>query len=190
MTSDFLRPDELAAMGFAKVGEEVYIDRTALFFGPERIHIASNVRIDAHCIIQASSGGVRIGNYVHFAAYASIGGAASVEIHDFCGLSRNVAIFSSNDDYSGGALTNPMVPAEFRQVTSAPVVLEKHVLIGCGSVIMPGVTIGTAAAVGALTFVNKNVPPFTVVSGNPPRKIGLRDPSILEREQAFLAARR
>jgi galactoside O-acetyltransferase len=73
-------------------------------------------------------------------------------------------------------------------VTSGRVVLQKHAVIGSGSVIMPGVTIGTAAAVGALSFVNKKVPPFAVVTGNPLRKIGTRDRSILEREAAFRAS--
>jgi galactoside O-acetyltransferase len=181
--------EELASLGFAAIGDEVHIDRTALFFGAEHIHLGSHLRIDAHCVIQAGPSGVRIGSYVHVAAGVTIGGVGAVEIQDFCGLSRNVAIFSSNDDYSGGAMTNPLVPAEFRRVTSGPVVLEKHTIVGSGSVIMPRVRIGLAAAVGALTLVNKNVPAFTVVSGNPPRKIGMRDRSILEREQDFLAGR-
>jgi acetyltransferase-like isoleucine patch superfamily enzyme len=36
--------------------------------------------------------------------------------------------------------------------------------------------------------VNKKVPPFAVVTGNPLRKIGTRDRSILEREAAFRAS--
>jgi galactoside O-acetyltransferase len=188
MTSSFLSPDELDRVGFASLGEGVSIDRTALWFGAERVRIGSHTRIDAYCVVQAGEGGVVIGDYVHLASGVSIGGSAGVEIEDFCGLSRHVAIFSSNDDYSGGAMTNPMVPMEFRRVTSGRVLLQKHAIIGSGSVIMPGVTIGTAAAVGALSFVNKKVPPFAVVTGNPLRKIGTRDRSILEREAAFRAS--
>jgi dTDP-4-amino-4,6-dideoxy-D-glucose acyltransferase len=186
-TSSFLSVDELQAIGFAAVGENVLIDRTALWFGVERVRIGSNSRVDAYCMIQAGEGGVDIGSYVHIAFGVSIGGSAGVEIQDFCGLSRHVAIYSSSDDYSGGALTNPLVPLDLRHVTNRRVVLEKHAIVGSSCVIMPGVTIGTGAAVGALSFVNKSVPPFTVVSGNPLRKIGRRDRSLLDREREFLA---
>lgn len=148
------------------------------------------MRIDAYTVLSAGLGGIRIGNYVHLAVGVSILGSAGVEIEDFCGLSAKVSVFSSSDDYSGGALTNPMVPLCFRNVTSAPVVLRRHAIIGAGAVIMPGVTIGLGAAVGALTFVNKDIPALMIVSGNPVRKIGTRDRSVLDREAAFAAARR
>jgi galactoside O-acetyltransferase len=185
MTSSFLTAAELEAVGFAAIGQGVLIDRTALWFGAERIRIGSHTRVDAYCVIQAGEGGVVLGDYVHLATGVTIGGAAGVEIGDFCGLSRGVAIFSSNDDYTRGAMTNPMVPMEYRNVTSARVRLEKHVIVGSGSVIMPGVSIGTGASVGALSFVHKPVPEFAIAFGNPLRMIGTRDRSVLERERAF-----
>lgn len=165
------------------------IDRTVRFFGAPYIHLGSNVRIDAYSVISAGSGGIRIGNYVHLAVGVSIVGSAQVDIEDFCGLSAKVSVFSSSDDYSGGAMTNPMVPETFRNVASGAVTFKKHTIIGAGAVIMPGVTIGMGAAVGALTFVNKSIPALTVVSGNPVRKIGTRDRSLLEREAAFWSDR-
>lgn len=47
------------------------------------------------------------------------------------------------------------------------VVLKKNCKIGSHSVIMPGVTIGENSIVGALSFVNKNVPPNVVACGMP-----------------------
>ena len=166
----------------------VRFDRTALWVGAEFVRLGSNVRIDAYCVIEAGQGGVEIGSYVqHLATGVTIGGSAGVEIGEFCGLSRHVAIYSSNDDYSGGAMTNPLVPLEYRHVTSGRVTIQKHAIVGTASVVLPSVTIGTAAAVGALSLVNKNIPAFAVVSGNPLRKIGTRDRSVLDREQEFLA---
>jgi acetyltransferase-like isoleucine patch superfamily enzyme len=182
----FLTANELGRLGFAALGNNVQIDRTALWFGAHNVRIGSNTRVDAYCVVQAGDAGVSIGSFVHLATGVSIGGSGGVEIGDFCGLSLNVALYSSNDDYSGGSLTNPMVPIEFRDVVSARIVLEKHAIIGSGSVLMPGVRIGTAAAVGALSFVNKNVPAFAVVSGNPLRRIGSRDRSVLDKERALL----
>jgi galactoside O-acetyltransferase len=53
-------------------------------------------------------------------------------------------------------------------------------------VILPGVTLGIAASVGALSLVNKSVPDFFIVAGNPAQKVGIRNSSILARELEFL----
>lgn len=51
------------------------------------------------------------------------------------------------------------------------VVLKRNCRIGSHSVIMPGVTVGENSIVGALSFVNKNVPKNTVVAGCPAKFI-------------------
>jgi acetyltransferase-like isoleucine patch superfamily enzyme len=58
-------------------------------------------------------------------------------------------------------------------------VLRRHVAVGASSILFPGVTLGLAASVGALTFVHKPVEDFTVVAGFPFRIIGKRDRRIL-----------
>lgn len=45
--------------------------------------------------------------------------------------------------------------------------LKKGCCVGMGSIVMPGVTIGEGAVVGAGSLVIKDVPPYSVVSGNP-----------------------
>ena len=51
------------------------------------------------------------------------------------------------------------------------ITLESDVWIGTGSVILPGVTIGEGAVVGANSVVTESVPPYTVVGGVPAKKI-------------------
>jgi len=92
--SGFLTEQEVHAIGFAKVGYNVLVDRTALFYGASRISIGSDVRIDAYSIISAGAGGIYIGNHVHIAVYAFVTGGARIEIHDFSGLSGRVSIYS------------------------------------------------------------------------------------------------
>jgi acetyltransferase-like isoleucine patch superfamily enzyme len=48
-----------------------------------------------------------------------------------------------------------------------PVVLEDHCFIGVNAVVMPGVTVGVAAVVASGAVAVNNVPPYTMVSGNP-----------------------
>ena len=52
-----------------------------------------------------------------------------------------------------------------------PVVLEDRVWVGINATILPGVRIGYGAIVGANSVVTKDVPPMTVVAGNPARII-------------------
>jgi galactoside O-acetyltransferase len=84
-------------------------------------------------------------------------------------------------------MSNPTVPLEYRKVRSGDVVLKKHALVGSGSVIMPSVTLGIGASVGALSFVNRDVPEFAIVAGTPARIIGQRNRRILDLERKFLA---
>ena len=61
-----------------------------------------------------------------------------------------------------------------------PVRIEEHAIVGCGSVVLPGVVIGRGAAVGALSLVKRDVEPFTIVAGTPARPVGTRDRERLE----------
>lgn len=55
-----------------------------------------------------------------------------------------------------------------------PVTLGADVWIGHGAIVLPGITIGTGAAVGAGAVVTKDVPPFAIVVGNPARLLRVR----------------
>jgi acetyltransferase-like isoleucine patch superfamily enzyme len=186
-TSVYYSADELSDLGIASVGAACQIDRSVRFFAPHRIRIGSHVRIDPFCLISGPSGNAEteivIGDYVHLSVGCTLSGRGGITIDDYCGLSVHVSIFSSNDDYSGGFMTGPLVPSELTRVRSAPVRLDKHVIVGCNSVILPGTHLAVGASVGALTLVNKSVPEFTIVSGNPMRKIGLRSRQLLDLEQ-------
>jgi acetyltransferase-like isoleucine patch superfamily enzyme len=56
-------------------------------------------------------------------------------------------------------------------VPARPIRLEPNVWIGFDACVLPGVTIGEGSVVGAKSVVTRNVPPFTVVAGNPARAI-------------------
>lgn len=180
----FLTEKQLNDMGFAALGSNVLISDKASIYGAQHIKIGNNVRIDDFCVLSAGEGGIEIGNCVHIAVFSLLIGAGNITISDFAGISSRVSIYSSNDDYSGRFLTNPTVPAEYTNVTHADVYLGKHVIIGSGCVVLPGVTLYEGVAVGALSLVSKDCEAFKVYSGIPAKalKNRKRDLEVLEAE--------
>lgn len=175
--------DELGAMGFADLGCNVNISRKASLYGVERISIGSNVRIDDFCVISAGKEGISIGNYIHIAVYSSIIGAGRITLEDYCNISSRVAIYSSNDDYTGEFMTNPMVPSKYTNVQHAPVKICQHAIIGSGSVVLPGVNISKGSAVGALSLVAKSLASWGIYAGQPARFIKVRKQDLESKER-------
>ena len=181
-----LSREAIKALGFLSVGENVQISDRASFYGAHRIRLDNNIRIDDFCVLSAGAGGISIGMHVHIAVYSSLIGTGKITLSDFCNISSRVAIYSSNDDYSGVAMTNPTIPNEYTGVTHADVLLGRHVIVGCGSVILPGVTLEEGVAVGALSLVYERCEAFGIYAGNPARRIKERKRDLLKLEQRFI----
>jgi galactoside O-acetyltransferase len=179
----WLTLEQIKAMGFAAVGQKVLLSDKASYYNCASIRIGNNVRVDDFCVLSAGTGGIVLGDYIHIAVYCLLIGAGRIEMADFSGLSSRVSVYSSNDDYSGSTLTNPTVPKAFSGVVEAGVFLGKHVIIGSGSVIVPGVTLQEGAAVGALSLVTRDCESFSVYSGIPAKKIKPRKRDVLELER-------
>lgn len=179
--------DAIEKMGFASVGNNVQISDRASFYGISMIAVGNNVRIDDFCVLSAGVGGIVIGDNIHIAVYTSLIGAGKIMLSDFCNLSSRVSIYSSNDDYSGAFMTNPTIPGRYTGVTHADVFFGRHVIVGSGSVILPGVTLEDGVAVGALSLVTKDCEAFGIYTGNPARRIKERKRDLLELEKLFLA---
>jgi len=67
--------------------------------------------------------------------------------------------------------TKRRFPPAASGLKSSPIRIERNVWVGFDSCILPGVTIGEGSIVGARSVVTENVPPFTIVAGNPARVI-------------------
>jgi len=178
---------ELDGMGFAALGEGLRVSDKASFYGASRIELGDHTRIDDFCVLSAGTGGIRIGRHVHVAVYTLLIGAGRIELGDFCNLSSRVSVYSSSDDYSGRTMTNPTVPDEYKDVQHADVKLGRHVIVGSGSVILPGLTLEDGVAIGALALVREDCRAFGIYAGQPARRVRERERGLLELEQAFLA---
>ena len=178
--------DELKRM-LGSVGDDVSVSRSVIFYAPKNVHVGSNVRIDCFGVISAGSSGIVIEDHVHISTYVFLAGSSGkIHLESFTGLASRTTVYTATDDYSEGFMTNPTVPDKYKKVRTGDVVLKKHVLVGCGSVLLPGVTLGLGASVFALSLVNQSVPDFAIASGIPIRIIGKRDRRILELEREFI----
>lgn len=177
--------DELIQLGFQSIGNNVLLSKKASIYGHARISIGNNTRIDDFVVISAGEGGVEIGDNVHVAIYSSLIGAGRIQLSNYSNISSRVSIYSSNDDYSGGAMTNPTIPACYTNVSHQSVSVGKHVIIGCGCVVLPGAQLKEGAAVGALSLVNADCKEWSIYAGNPIRKIKERKKDLLELEVKY-----
>ena len=161
--------EALNKMGFKFLGRNVKISDKASIYNMDQIEIGDNSRIDDFCVL---SGKIKLGMHVHIAPLCLVaGGGEGISIGDFCGLAYGVQIFSQSDDYSGQAMTNPTVPATYTKVKKAAVSLGRHVIIGAGSIVFPGVDMGEGCSVGAMALVNRSTESWGIYTGNPAKRV-------------------
>jgi maltose O-acetyltransferase len=127
-----------AVSRFASCGDDVHIQFPAYFADPDRIALGSNVAIAAFVHVWGS-GGVTIGNRVLIASHVAI----SSVTHDH----RMATMYGAS--------------------RCAPVVIEDDVWVGAHAVVLPGLTIGRGAVIGAGSVVTKSVPANAIVMGVP-----------------------
>jgi acetyltransferase-like isoleucine patch superfamily enzyme len=125
-----------------------------------------------------AQGQVSLGEYV-LVHGARIICDAAVEIGDYTMISWNVVLMDSyrlshNTDERRRELERLPFRSPRRVESAAearPIRIGRNVWIGFDACVLPGVTIGEGSIVGARSVVVEDVPPFTVVAGNPARFI-------------------
>lgn len=183
--NSYYSENELKEIGFKSIGSNVLISRKTSIYGASNISIGNNVRVDDFALL---SGKIMLGNNVHIAAYTGLfGGEAGIEVADFCGISAHCCVYAASDDYTGVALTNPTIPDKYKMVTAKKVVLEKHALVGAGSIILPGVHIGEGASFGSMCLITKDANPWMMHVGAPAKELKPRKKDLLELEKSYMS---
>ncbi len=103
---------------------------------------------------------VKIGKNVVVMPGCLMMSAGGITIDDGAMIAANVQLISNNHDLY-----------ERQVITCKPVHIGKNAWIGAGATILPGVTVGDNAVVGAASVVTKDVIPNTIVAGNPARLV-------------------
>jgi acetyltransferase-like isoleucine patch superfamily enzyme len=86
-------------------------------------------------------------------------------------LAQNVVLSGLNHGYE-----DINTPIRLQKVTTAQITIEDEVWIGANAVLTAGITIGKHSVVAGGSVVTKNVPPYSVVGGNPARVLKQYNP--------------
>jgi acetyltransferase-like isoleucine patch superfamily enzyme len=134
--------------------------------------------VESYSCINNAVGDLIIGDYTRVGIGNTIIGPVTIGNH--VNLAQQVTVTALNHNYEDASKL-----MDEQGITTRPVVIEDDVWIGAGSIILPGVTIGRHAIVGAGSVVTHDVPPFTVSVGSPARVVKRYDESL----QAWVAVK-
>ena len=144
------------------------------------VRMGQNVRIYDFANLYGCQIGddVRIGAFVEIQKGAKIGSRCKISSHSFIceGVTLEDEVFLghhvvfTNDLYPRATSEEGQLQTE-ADWQCVPTLVKRGASIGSGAVLLCGITVGEGAIIGAGSVVTKDVPPATIVAGNPARVI-------------------
>jgi len=144
----------------------------------ERISVGANCRIEGELFVFAHGGQITIGDWCFIGPGSRLWSSCRLDIGHRVLISHNCNVMDSLTHPLGTAARH----AQFRAILQTghpraidldeqPVTIHDDAWIGAAATILRGVTVGVGAVVGAGSVVTRDVPPYTIVAGNPARII-------------------
>jgi acetyltransferase-like isoleucine patch superfamily enzyme len=165
---------KLVARRLGACGRRVQIRMPAMIKNPSSVQIGDGVIIREHAWLNCEpcdGYALSIGSGTYIGRFAHINAAESVVIEDEVLIADRVHI--SDYQHAFGDLERAIVAQ--RLTDPEPVRVGWGSWIGVGAVIMPGITVGRGAIVGANAVVTRDVADFEIVAGVPAAQIGRRE---------------
>lgn len=142
---------------------------------PQGISIGNNCSVLSHCILETHcsaftkgtiilGAGVSLGEYTHITAANKVELGHNVLTGRFVLITDNAHGYTSREQQKIAPLARPIT-------SKGKVIIGNNVWIGDKATILPGVSIGDGAIIGANSVVTKDIPAFAVVAGNPAKII-------------------
>jgi acetyltransferase-like isoleucine patch superfamily enzyme len=141
-----------------------------------KIRIGSNTHIRGELIVFPYGGDIQIGDVCYIGEGTRLWSGEKIVIGNHVGIAHNVNIVdcAHETDYLERAdgierILTEGHPEEKGNIPTAPIIIEDYVAIYPNSCISRGVRIGEGAVISAGSVVLSDVPPFTLMLGNPAR---------------------
>jgi dTDP-4-amino-4,6-dideoxy-D-glucose acyltransferase len=157
-----------------KCGEGVKIYPLAKLAFPHVIELGQYCKIRDFVFIFAGQG-VSIGEYSDMQPHSVIWGGGATIIGDRVSVGPGTVLLSAVYSHAKGLKMVDGLPDGSTTALYGKLTIGNDVYIGANCSLMPNIIIGEGAVVGAGSFVNKDVEPWTIVVGSPARKIGVRE---------------
>lgn len=120
-------------------------------------------------IVWLNGNEIEMGDGVGFNFGCYVNGYGGLTIGDRTAFGPYVMIHTANH-----VMDDPDVPVLAQGSVKEPIHIGRACWIGMGACILPGVTIGDFAVIGAGSVVTKDVPAYAIAAGNPCRVIRMR----------------
>lgn len=163
----------------ASIGRRVKVYEHALILRPLSVVLEDDVRIDAFTRIEGGQF-TWIGKGTHIASFSSILGGGECIIGAYCAIAQGVRIITGVGHPLYMEMPCLLPQDDVHHVKRGKVVIGDYVFIGTNCIIHQGITIGEGAAISAGSIIGQDVPPWSIVAGNPARVIGKREQFIKE----------
>ena len=146
------------------LGNNIVIDPTSSI---NNVVIGDNVKIAKYCSIYGSEENIlEIGVSSIISMFTILNGFAGK-----LKIGKNVSIGHNSNIMCDTGPTASKLMLQFYPVIKGDIIIEDHVWIGAGVVIMPNVTIGRCSIIAANSFVSSNVEAYHLYGGNPAKKL-------------------
>ncbi len=144
-----------------------------------------HIRIGKHCTIGGNlvalyGGKITIGNNVYIGGSTTFQCKEAITIGNHVIIANNAMLIDNNNHPTAPEMRLKMSQCDdylhdplwsWETATSAPIVVEDNVWIGRDTRILKGVSVGEGSIVALGAVVTHNVPPYTVVAGNPAKVV-------------------
>jgi acetyltransferase-like isoleucine patch superfamily enzyme len=145
--------------GLRETGDRAFLSPLAAIFDVD-LSIGADSYIAAHAYV---TGRVRLGDHTTLNPYTVVRG--DVTIGNGVRIGAHASVLGFNHT------ANPAQPVYQQPVHSKGIVVGDDVWIGSNAIILDGVTVGEHSIIGAGAVVTKDVPPWSVMGGNPARRL-------------------